>query len=272
MATSVLGTAPVFYTDTNGRQISIPLSDLQFNGTAIITTSWPSYSSLQPADQTQLTAWLNQLAQSGVLTPDPTPAPVVDAVVLTAKDPGLAGNNIQVTFTDVVPDKVTPGNTKASITVSETETYAGLTPDTLAAVLGAGGLVHLKGAGPYTLPKNGDYPLANGNGGKATQDVAKNTGPGVAFTLEARDSGADGNSIVATISDVDAGSQKFTLTAIWKTAKIDTLANMSTNFGYLIKADVPIGGFAPPAPGVVTLAGGADAQAATNAKAVVATG
>jgi len=278
--TNAIGNSPVLFTDDGGKQVSIPLSVLQFDGATIKPDGWPPYSSLSSAEKQTITDWLNRLVQSGVIAPNPVPPPSA-ALVLTAQDPGATGNNIQVVFSKIVPDTTTPGNTKTDIAVSETDTYTGLTPATIGGVLGVGttagqrpGLVHVKTAGAFVLPKAGDYTLAGGNGGKASKDIDKNSGAGAAFTLEAKRDGADGNSIKVTIKDVDATGQTFTLVAAWtKSAAGVKLSDITTSFGFLIKADPPSGGvFAPPAPTTVVLVGGADSTGAIGAKATVMAG
>src|SRR5262249_22377317 len=161
-----------------------------------------------------------------------------------------------------------PGSTKVDITVTATDTYTALTPATIGEVLGVDvtpgtrpGLVQVKGAGPYALPKVKDYTLAGGNGGNATKDVDKRTGSGTAFTLEAKRAGADGNSIQVSIKDVNSTDQTFTLIASWSKSLAGVkLSDITADFGFLIKADPPIGGaFAPPAPATIVLVGGSDA-------------
>src|SRR5439155_26515985 len=106
-----------------------------------------------------------------------------------------------------------PVNSTLDMVVTETNTDNGLKLATIARMLGtdappAGSqpvLVHLKGAGAPSLPKNNDYSLTGGAAGvAATKDIDKDTGGGVAFTVEAKREGADGNNTKVTIKDVDA--------------------------------------------------------------------
>jgi hypothetical protein len=218
-----------------------------------------------------------------VIQTDEAPPPK-PALVITARDAGGAGNNIRVVLSNVVPDTGTPGNTKVDLTVSETDTYNGLTPATVGDVLGVDttpgarpGLVHVKGAGPYQLPKAKDYTLAGGNGAKASRDLDKNTGSGAAFTVEAKAAGAEGNDIKVSIQDVDTTSTtnpRFTLVASWtKSMSGVKLSEITANFGFLIQVDPPRDtAFAPPVPATIVLTGGADARSATPATATAAAG
>ena len=275
-----IGNSPILFTDADGKQTAIPLSALQFDGPTIKPDSWPPFSTLSSDRKRAVQDWLDRLVQSGVLTASPAPPPT-PALVLTAQDPGAAGNNIQVVFRNVVPDVGVPANTTVDMDAMKTDTYSGLTPDTIGEVLGVDatpgkrpGLVQVKGAGPYALPKNGNYTLSGGNGGKASTDVSKKSGSGVAFTLEAKRDGVDGNSIQISIQDVDAVQQTFTLIASWKkSASGIKLANITTNFGFIVAADPPNGGaFAPPNAGTFALSGGSDAAAATSATVVAIAG
>ena len=73
------------------------------------------------------------------------------------------------------------------------------------------------------------------------------------------------------ISQVDQGAGTFTLTTTWtKSATGVALADLQTQFAYLLTVTAPAAGFAnPPATGQVALTGGSDGAGAAAAGAVV---
>jgi hypothetical protein len=121
---------------------------------------------------------------------------------------------------------------------------------------------------PPELPKAGDYTLS---GDPATKDIDKNAGAGVAFTVSAKSSGADGALTKATIKDIDSNANTFTLVATWaKTATGIQVTAVQTSFDYELTVSAPAGGkLAVPAAGTITLSGGTDAAAASSAAALI---
>src|SRR5690242_5817261 len=168
--TVVLGNGPVAFTDQNGQMLLIPLSALTLDSNTIEASD--------PYNTDEIRQWLQYLVKVGFLTAGPTPAPKA-AMTIQAADPGLAGNNIQVVFSNIVPDPADPANadkTTFDATITETDTYNGLSfdpasPSFIKTVLGtetAGtgtkpGLVHIKDADTPSLPKADSYPLTGGD-------------------------------------------------------------------------------------------------------------
>jgi hypothetical protein len=202
-------------------------------------------------------------------------------MVITAASPGSTGNFIQITFTGFKPD-VDPAKTKFDVTVIETDTYTGLKPSTIQGILGVSagagtlpGLVFVPVIDTTLMPTAGDYPMVAG-----TQvQVPKNGGGiGNAFSLQAKTAtdGTDEARTKVTIKDVNVADKTFTLVATWtKSATGIKAGDIQTNFAYEITVAAPSGlPLVAPAPGSVTLSGGADAVTlpTANASANLVTG
>jgi hypothetical protein len=276
---AALGSGPIGFTDpANGNQVLIPLSALAFDagGNLLPATSYSQ----------AIQSWLQYLAARGEITPAPA-APPQTALVIKAADAGVAGNNIRFEVTDLQPDPQMPNDPTRdtfSVKVTETETYPGLTPATIKAVLGtekaAGtqpGLVHVLEADTPAFPKPiGPTALQNGDATtKAKLAVGGDPG-GTAFNLEARKVGTDGNAVkvAVAVSKADPNNPTFTLTGTWtKTATAVTAATFQTAMqamSYDVVVAPPDGGqFLVPAAGSVALSGGAETAAATQAQAAV---
>ncbi len=234
---------------------------------------WPPYNSSTAALKNSIDAWLQHLVRNGDLVKD-TQQPPAAAMVITAKDPGAAGNSIKIVVSNVREDVANPPNKIFDVTVTETDTYTGLTPATIKDVLGTAagggqkpGLVFISSAAAPVLPAAGTNPLST-DPAKATINKADAT-PG-AFDVTAKRGGVDGALTVVIIKDVVG--QTFTLVAVWtKNANAMSPAAFSTQFAYEIVVSAPPGGGAllVPAPGTLVLAGGADAQGPTPASTVV---
>ena len=277
--TAALTNGPIGFTDAQGKQIFIPLSVIYFDTAgAIKVDQWPPYKA-NKVNKTAVDAWLQYLSQSGVIVPDTAPAPKA-AMLIKSKDPGTAGNSIHLAFSNITLDANNPGNSTLDATLSETNTYTGLKPSTIAGVIGTdaptvgsqSGLVHLKGLTATALPKNGDYQLTGGTAVvAATKDIDKNSGSGAAFTVEAKRVGADGSNTKVTIKDVDTAAGTFTLIASWtKTLTGVKVSDIAAGCAYEVEISAPPGGvLAAPVAGTITLSGGADTQAATPASTVV---
>lgn len=275
------GGAPVSFLDANGVQYSIPLALITFPS-ATGTPTAAAWLSAQPAAlQPLVNAWLQSLAGQGLLTASAVPA-APPAFSIAARDPGFAGNDITVTFANVVPNVATPAQTVADVTVSTTQVYNGLTLATIATVLGttAGGgtqpgLAYVSNVNTVatalpvatTAPEN--FPAT-----PTPVQLAIAAASGNAFTLIACHQEADASRLQASISNVDTTRNSFTLTLTWsKFAAAVPLASLSTQFGYVLTVTPPQGGFAyPPAAGSTTLLGGTNATPATVAQAVVVAG
>src|SRR5271167_4203362 len=97
--TQVTGNGPLEFTNANGRQISIPLSALYFDGsgTLQVDATWASASGLMPNKGV-----LGYAQSEGSITPAPAPPPFA-AMIIKAADQGTSGNNIQVAISDISP-------------------------------------------------------------------------------------------------------------------------------------------------------------------------
>ena len=270
---AVLANGPIGFTDS-GQQKAIPLPDLYFDASGLIKADkWPPYNSSTAALKNSIDAWLQHLVRNGDLVKDTQQTPAA-AMVITAKDPGAAGNSIKIVVSNVREDVANPPNKIFDVTVTETDTYTGLTPATIKDLLGTAagggqkpGLVFISSAAAPVLPAAGANPLST-DPAKATINKADAT-PG-AFDVTAKRGGVDGALTVVTIKDVVG--QTFTLVAVWtKSANGILPAAFSTQFAYEIVVSAPPGGGAllVPAPGTLVLAGGADAQGPTAASTVV---
>lgn len=260
--TPVLSNRPIEFTNTvSGKQVQLPLGAIFFDGTTV-----KAEGDVYNANKAAADAWLSYLTQVGLLTPDNDP-PIKPAMKVTAKDGGSNGNLIQVAVANVVPDLGTPANTKFDMTVTETDTYAGLKPGTIQLVLGDGGtkagtqpgLVVLPGGVPTDLPAvTPETALAGGP--PAALAIAKKTGAGNAFTLQAKASTADGSLTSVAISDVNDVAGTFTLTVKWKKLATGIKAtDAAATFTYELTVAAPDSGpLGPPAAGTYSLSGGSD--------------
>jgi hypothetical protein len=282
MATrTALGSAPIGFIDpSNGTQVLIPLSALSFDASGNLQVN-SKYS-----QAAQLKKWLQYLVAQGEITPAPAPPPQA-AMVVKAADAGVAGNNIRFEVTDVQPNALTPNDPTTdlfTVKVTETETYPGLTPATIKAVLGTEtttgsqpGLVHVLDADTPTLPKPlAATPLASGDASTKASYAVGADPTGIAFNLQARKLGAAGNKILVSISvsKADPNNPTFTLTCMWTNSAAGvTAATFQTAMqamSYEIAVAPPSEGqYLVPAAGVVMLTGGADTAAATQAQSTV---
>jgi hypothetical protein len=252
------------------------LRDISFND-GVITAKGAIYT----AHQALLNALLPHLAASGLIIPGP-PLPVQPVMVLTAKQPVINGNFIAANFSAF--DYTNPADPEFTASVTETDTWPGLTPDTVQQVLGSAssgsgigaspGLVFVPGAAPASTayPADGTYPLADA-GGTAEVTVPLDSGGGDAFTLRARAPGTDGELTSVQVIHEDPAASTFTLIATWNkqpAAKIQA-SDMATEFAYELDVAPPPGAtaVAAPAPSSVVLSGGANAAPAQKASATL---
>jgi len=267
----VLGSGPIDISDANfGRQLSIPLTSLYFDDQGTIKADqWPEYGSGTAQFKKNVDGWLSYLSKQSLLSPGKAPT-AKPAFQIGARDPGSTGNFITVEFRNVVPDTKVPGNTTADVTVTETDTYTLLTPDTLEKVIGKSsgggskpGLVFLATATPI-LPAAGGGDLKSAGVGKPfIFDFAG------AFTVQSKHDEADAALTNVKISAIDPVAKTFTLIATWKkTAPAVKLSDLGTTFGYELTVTPPKGVFSdPPAAGTVTLTGGSDPISVSAVKA-----
>ena len=212
-------------------------------------------------------------------------------MVIQAQDPGAAGNNIQVVFSNIqVVDPHDSSKITFDATITETDTYNGLnlnpaSPSFIQTVLGKQGtnkgsqpgLVSIKdiSVNPPLPLATKTYPLANG--GATPSFVPIDGDPaGTAFIVEAKKASPEGDNTTVIISDVDKDKKTFTLVAKWtKSIPGIHLAELPNKLDggppqYEIKVSIPNGGaFAIPAPSSVGLSGGADAKSESTASGTV---
>src|SRR5260370_16336642 len=145
-AVAPTGNGPLEFTDSNGRQVSIPLTAFSFDaiGNLVVNANWKAIASAPPAS-----ALLAYMRAQGLIAPAPAPSPK-PAAIIKAVGPGAAGNNIAILIENIAanPD---PTKTTFDIVVTETEDYTGLTAATIKSVLGTAttagsqpGLPHVK--------------------------------------------------------------------------------------------------------------------------------
>jgi hypothetical protein len=271
--TPVAAMGPLEFTD-EGEQFVIPLSALYFDSGITLKTDSPLYAQHRHA----LDGWLAYLQSNGLVTPAPQPPPTA-AMVITAAGTGSSGNDIAIAFTNVQVDPVTQ-DTTFDATLTQTDTYPGLTPETLTDVIGTApdtgsrpGLIYVSSGGTPAQPANGAVAL-NVAGPPFTFDVSDGQGA-TAFSLRTRSDDADAADTAVTITAADDPSSPttFTLTATWtKQATGIHASDLGTSFAYEITVAAPPGGqLLPPAPGRVVLRGGSDLTGPTAASVTVAT-
>jgi len=266
-----VGDGPVVFGAKDGTRIEVPLAMIKFDNGQILTTRG------NDANSADLLKWLQYLAMESRLTPGPAPA-VAPAIVFTAANAGGPGNKIQITVTAKTA-------TTVDIVVTSTDRYAGLTRDTLNAMLGtttqAGtnpGLLRVKtnpgGAPPAANPKVPEDtpptvpPTWTIAGTGATAAVLEPSYQGTGVTPIAA---AD---VTVSLSDITAGQPTFTLTVVWTKTIADVAktdlpnpAKLATPLAALVVPSPPPSGYALPRAGTITLSGGSEAAAAVQATA-----
>jgi hypothetical protein len=287
MPSAVIGSGPIGFTDTNGKQQSIPLSLLYFDNGVIKAEKWPLY----PANTAVVDALLKNLVAGGFLKTAPA-SPPKPAIVLKAAIPGAKGNTIQVTFSNIVAGATPPASTTFDAEIAAKATYSGLSfdpasPFFIGKVLGVGttsgtspGLVRVKEPAPSTAvpPALTTSKPLTGGGASAKSSLSVDGDPsGTAFTLEAWKDGVDGDNIKISIPDVNSGAKTktFTLVVEWTQPKISPIAltDLQSNLQgnkFVIEVSKPEGAadFGIPDPGTIALSGGVDASAALAAGTV----
>src|SRR5258708_2478566 len=165
----VLGGSPVAFADADGNQREIPLSQLYFDSNGINATNWKPYLTYRLI----VDPWFAYLVAKKLSSPGPLP-PRNQAMVISAREAGAAGNAVRITFDNPTPNP-DPNLATVKTTVSATQSWSGLTADSLASVLGTGagtgsqpGLVFLKPPPPAA----GTMPAAGSVTATATGAVA----------------------------------------------------------------------------------------------------
>lgn len=263
--TPALGGSPVAFTDSNGNQREIPLALLFFDQHGINATHWPGYYSYQSI----VDPWLGFLVAQGLLAPGTVPAGK-PALEIAAREAGAAGNAVSVTFANPAAN-ADPNAATVDTTVAAQQRWSLLTAASLADLLGTApgggsqpGLVFLVAPPPAagTMPVAGTVKAE----GAPAQFAIPKQGGGTAFTLEATfndaNDAADAALLTATIGDVDAANNSFSLTVNWtKSQNAVTLHDLvaANPFAFLVNFAAPTGGLiGPPNAGTMTLQGGAD--------------
>jgi hypothetical protein len=117
-------------------------------------------------------------------------------------------------------------------------------------------------------------PLTGGSDSVKSSLAIAGDPSGTAFTLEAWKNGTEGDNIQVSIANVDAAAKTFTLTVEWTQPKIpaialtDLPAKLEGNQFAIAVSKPEDSDFAIPAPGTISLSGGADATEARPATAV----
>lgn len=275
--TGALGKGPIsFFVSGTGNQVSIPLSALIFNGGQLQLS--PAASSLATGlDPTKLSSWLNYVAAQGLIVPAPT-APPAQALIFTAADPGVTGNDVTVTIVSG------PTGNQFTATVTKTDVYPNLNATNIGTVLGAvAPAPPSPGTGPGLLrvsdaSKLGAVPSGTATGVTSTDNPAKVTftfSPTNSLALVASKSGAASQAVVATITPTDASGNTFTLTITWKAVipvnpgVATWVADFNSAASYVLSVTAPPAPLqaAPPQAGVYVLSGGSNAAPATPATA-----
>lgn len=272
--TTARAAQPVAFTDRTGNQWFIPISSIQFeDGMArVIVTALPPQLA---GSKTAIEARLKALAETGVLTRG-TETPPEPAMKVEANSAGATGNLVAVEVSNVRPDPANATRTIFDATVTETNTYTGLTVATVENTLGSSagtGLVYADTNSAAALPKAGEYMLTPGANAtaRALLDVPKTDSNPGAFKVRSRGTGADGALTKVTIADVDSTAGTFAMTVVWSktVANLDT-AGVAAAFSYAVAITAPDGGaLKVPAAGIYNLAGGKDAQTATKASTMI---
>jgi hypothetical protein len=261
-----LGTSPVSFLDTNQSQQSIPLSAISFAGSVPSAAKWPKYSS----NSALIDALLAEMVNQGLLTQG-TAAASSPSLTITAAVAGAPGNSITVTFANAKPTATPP---TIDVKVAATEIYANLTLATLPAALGtssatASGMIFVNGAvNSMPVAQSGaigaDFNFLFAD---AAADAAG------AFTVTAVDETPDSADInVAITIPAGAPAGTFTLTATYANSQagqtVAALTTAATNpFAAVVTFTGPASA-ALPAPGTVTLMGGAAPSSSAAVPAV----
>lgn len=273
MSVPVKGDGPINFS-FDGSQYLIPLSELSYSGGKVDLSAWFSaFTSPQQPFKDAATGRVDQLVTQGQVTAG-TVAPAGTRVVMVLKSrfAGGVGNQIHVLFT---PNAGTAGTFDA--TVSATQTYAGLKPATVEAILGTGpgagsspGLVYVTPGSPApVLPRNGTVAAAaSGGGWEIAISVFDTTSTSTALTLSTVGSGAGAAHTSVTIANADQTAGTFDLTVTWQySAAALTPAGFQadSNVSYLLDVEPPTTGGSVGTPGAATvvLGGGTAPQPAS---------
>ncbi len=265
---AAVGDGPIVFVTDAGQQLSLPLAEIFFDGNGV--------NSSNPEVTGAFQDWLKYLVAQGRLGPGKVPAPGI-AMVFTAVAPGSTGNNIVVT----VAQNTDPA--KVDVTVTETDTYEGLTLGSLPNVIG--GTSGPPGTRPSLVRAQVAPSAPDPIAGSAVLVAATNppnwtvagpvTGgnPTTSFTLVAARTGSAPTEWTIAVSNVQqpaTGSKTFTLTVTWtkKVTAVSGLGDLNPQLGFAVTVSAP-DGYKRPKPGSINLAGGTEPTAATPARATL---
>jgi hypothetical protein len=262
------GTGPVSFLDENEEQRELPLSAIYIGPSGADATTSSLYTT---ANQPLINALLAEMISAGYIAPGANQT----SITATAVQAGPMGNSITITFSNPLPSAGT-----VDVTVTATETYAGLTPASILTTLGttaaaASGLVYVT-AGSNEMPAAAGPTFLPGPSFQlAVTDAADAS---TAFTLTATNTtdAADAALISVTVTPVTppATPVAFNLTVSWTkstTAPVTMATLLSTNpFAYLITLPSSVATGPLPVAGSVTLSGGAAASGSQPAVAATA--
>jgi hypothetical protein len=131
----IIADGPITMMDAEGREIVIPLTALTIVGGTVNTDGWPAFKKYSSDDQKIIQGWLAQLVSDGTVSA-PAAAQPVPAMTVRASAPGPAGNLLSVKVDSGTSDP-DPSKTTFNVSVVLTQTYTGLTRDTVESVLGS---------------------------------------------------------------------------------------------------------------------------------------
>lgn len=292
--TTVVGSAPISFTTSEGKALSIPLSALSFIDSKIQIDKSEELSAI---DKAELESWLKYLVKIETIKQGEKSAPN-PAIAIKAIDTGEIGNSIQIEFNNFISDPTAPLERNKSTfdavvryEKNHTLSYDPVSETFIKKVLGTEitggmqpGLVHIKDADtPDNIkPKAAIYKLVGGTDSqKSSIPIDKDPSGTNAFKLEVLKDGADGDFTTVTISNVSENTKTFMLTVGWeKTVSGINSTNLEAefkNFSYLIKISKPRNAenveidYAIPDSGVLILNGGAEKKDAIIAKAIAFT-
>jgi len=286
--TSLQGSSPITFTHSTKGQLFVPLTAFTVQGSVVsLASAWTT--DIAGNDQVVLLQLAQVKLAMGEVWPA-TVAPPVPALQFTAAAPGVAGNQLVVTY----GPPSTSGGGVAQAEVQVSQVWSGLTgPDDAADNIGVdnppggagppaavGGLIEvvygsLPSTPPSTMPEQQTFTIDAGS--QSTQfGVLDTTTPtaNVLFQLQAVSGAITTATPELTVTVTPTGST-FSISATYdpdlETVNFADVPNLSTTnpkLAALVGITAPPTGIAVPTPGTVTLAGG---TGTANASAIAYT-
>jgi hypothetical protein len=251
------GTSPVVFVDANQSQRQFPLSEVYITPNGLDASLAPLYSansSSSPSNKEILDALLPRLVSGGYLTPGSSPL----TLTMTAVQAGLLQCSIQASFQNATDTGL------VDMTVTASQTAAGIAPGGLTAVLGSSAakstsLAWVSDTESSKMPAVVSQQAIGASLAVQTEDNSE-----TAFTLEPTLAGADAQLVQVAVSQDPSGST-FTVTLSWtKTQTGITMASLLSHnpFSYLVTFS---GAGGPPPVATITLSGGTAASGSSPA-------